>query len=530
MSNIQILDCTLRDGGYINDFRFGRRAIVKIIDKLTQAGVDIIETGFLEDGVYDVDSSVYTSVSQIASLLPAKRGKSMYVAMACYGEYDLGQLDVYDGEGIDGIRVTFHYNEVEEALEYCREIQRKGYKVFVQPVGTSSYTDSELLNLIEKVNELKPYAFYLVDTLGLMLEDEVLRFFYLINHNLADDIHIGLHSHNNLQLSYSNCQVLTKINTSRTISLDSSVYGMGRGAGNLNTELIAQYLNEHKEGKYEIECLLEIVDEFILKIKHEHEWGYSVPYYLAAIHGCHPNYASYFAEKNTLTVKDIASILQMIEPAKRSLFSKELAEMKYLEFQSREVDDSKVLEYLREAIGEHNVLLIAPGASISDNIERIKRIAQEKACVVIGISFVPDFIECDFIFLSNLKRYNTTFNPMKKAIRLIHTSNIEVNEGNVLTVNYSSLINPENIIRDNSMLMALNMISILHAEKVFIAGMDGYAVSGPNYYQERLGMNHDTELIRQINQAVRRRIEQLSNRIDIEFLTPSRYKNGTKIL
>ena len=184
----------------------------------------------------------------------------MYVAMACYGEYDINQLTEYDGTSIDGIRVTFHYNEVEKALVYCKAIMDKGYKVFVQPVGTTSYSDEQLLQLIKHVNELQPYAFYLVDTLGLMHPNDVLRFFYLIDHNLQKTIHMGFHSHNNLQLSYSNCQTLAQLATDRVISLDSSVYGMGRGAGNLNTELIANYLNERNGRKYEIEPLLEVVD------------------------------------------------------------------------------------------------------------------------------------------------------------------------------------------------------------------------------------------------------------------------------
>lgn len=181
MSNLQILDCTLRDGGYINDFRFGKNGIKKIISQLTLAGIDIVECGFLEDGEYDEECSVYNRVEQIAELLPSDHRNTMYVAMACYGEYDISQLSDYDGKTIDGIRVTFHYNEVDEALGYCKAIIAKGYKVFVQPVGTSSYTDEQLFNLVKNVNELQPYAFYLVDTLGLMLKDDILRFYYLIN-------------------------------------------------------------------------------------------------------------------------------------------------------------------------------------------------------------------------------------------------------------------------------------------------------------------------------------------------------------
>ena len=313
MSRARILDCTLRDGGYINDWAFGRYGIQKIISQLTSAGVDIVECGFLEDVSYNTEYSLYTTVEQIKNMLPSDRKSTKYVARACYGEYTLAHLTPYDGTSIDGIRVTFHYDEVDEALKYCRHIMDKGYEVFVQPVGTTSYSDEQLLSLIKKVNELNPYAFYLVDTLGLMQQNDVLRFFYLIDNNLRKSIKMGFHSHNNLQLSYSNCQTLAALNSDREIFLDSSVYGMGRGAGNLNTELIASYLNQHQGCSFNIEPILEVVDEFIMDIKAKYDWGYCVPYYLAAINGCHPNYASYLNNKKTLTVRNIATILRVVE-------------------------------------------------------------------------------------------------------------------------------------------------------------------------------------------------------------------------
>lgn len=522
MANIQILDCTLRDGGYINDFNFGKSGLKKIIAKLTGAGIDIIETGFLEDTEYNPDYSLYNTVEQIAEFIPEDRGRSMYVAMACYGEYNIDQLSEYDGKSVDGIRVTFHYNEIDEALEYCRRIQKKGYKVFVQPVGTSSYTDEKLLALIKKVNEMRPYSFYLVDTLGLMHKEEVLRFFYLINHNLAKSIHMGFHSHNNLQLSFSNCQALSSVETDRVISLDSSVYGMGRGAGNLNTELIANYLNEHNNASYEIEPLLEIVDEHIVKIKREYEWGYSVPYYLAAINGCHPNYAAYLSGKNTLNVQCISAILHMIEPEHRSLFDKKLIEEKYLQFQSHEINDKDAVARLASCISNRNVLLLAPGESITLNAEKIFGIAKNDDCVVISTSFVPEFIDTDFVFLSNLRRYNTTFNPAKKEINLIHTSNIKVPE-EAIQVNYSSLLNSDDRVRDNSSLMLLNLLMKLKPAKIFIAGMDGYSVDRTNYYQDRLTMEHERDEIEELNNSISKRLKQLRNQLNIQFVTPTLY-------
>jgi 4-hydroxy 2-oxovalerate aldolase len=520
---IKILDCTLRDGGYINDFRFGKNAIAKIIRQLTEANIDIIECGFLEDCQYDEDCSIFNKVEEIAPFIPEKRKKSLYVAMACYGEYSLDKLSDYDGSSIDGIRVTFHYNEVAEALEYCRQIKSKGYKLFVQPVGTTTYSDEQLISLLKKVNELQPCFFYLVDTLGLMNQEDIMRMFYLIDHNLDKSINMGFHSHNNLQLSFSNCQVFVRLKTDRVISLDSSVYGMGRGAGNLNTELIANYINENLNRRYDIEPLLEIVDEFIAHIKEKYEWGYSVSYYLAAINGCHPNYASYLSLKQTLPVKSISTILRMIEPERRVLFDKTLIEQKYKEFQEREIDDTETIKMLREKIGKRNVLLMAPGHSLVDNMQKIRKYIEKKRCIVISVSFVPDFIDVDYVFLSNSKRYNTTFNPLTKNIKLIYTSNIQANGTDSLMVNYSSLLNEEDIIIDNSSLMALNLLIKLKPTKIYLAGLDGYSVGKQNYYAERLNLLQNKENVLAQNKAIKNRIAELHKKINMEFLTLSMY-------
>lgn len=114
----------------------------------------------------------------------------------------INNIAKYDGKSIDGIRVTFHEDEIDEALIYGKQLMDKGYKIFIQPVGTTSYSDGSLLELIRKVNNLKPVAFYLVDTLGIMYKNDLLRMFYLLDNNLDESISLGFHSHNNLQLSF----------------------------------------------------------------------------------------------------------------------------------------------------------------------------------------------------------------------------------------------------------------------------------------------------------------------------------------
>ena len=229
MNKVQVLDCTLRDGGYCNKWQFGFENIKKIISGLVEANVEIIECGFITNGiVYDSKYTKFTTVEQIKSVIPKHRSNKKFVVMMNYGEYSLQNLPDCDGSCIDGIRVAFHKKNLIEALELCKQIKKKGYLVFVQPMLSLSYSDEEFLSLIQKVNEFEPYAFYIVDSFGMMKSKDLIRLFYMIEHSLKENVWIGFHSHNNMQLAYSNAQKLITVQTNRNLVIDSSIMGMGR--------------------------------------------------------------------------------------------------------------------------------------------------------------------------------------------------------------------------------------------------------------------------------------------------------------
>ena len=165
MSQVKFLDCTLRDGGFVNNWKFGRETIRDMIRRFSSSGVDIIECGFLTDLPSDPDQSLFHSVEEINALLP-ENSQSLFVAMIAIGEKEINPALLSDAAetGLGGIRLTFHPDEIDKAFCYGEMIQRKGYRLFMQPVGTAGYTYEELIRLIKRVNQLNPYAFYLVDT------------------------------------------------------------------------------------------------------------------------------------------------------------------------------------------------------------------------------------------------------------------------------------------------------------------------------------------------------------------------------
>ncbi len=133
MNKVAVLDCTLRDGGYVNDFDFSKNTIKTIIAKLGKAHMDVIECGFLKNIEYDENKSLYSDVDQITPLIAPKKKHTMYVAMIVTGTIQASKIIPRRKDTIDGIRITFHKKEMDEAFELGYALMDKGYEVFMQP-------------------------------------------------------------------------------------------------------------------------------------------------------------------------------------------------------------------------------------------------------------------------------------------------------------------------------------------------------------------------------------------------------------
>lgn len=238
--------------------------------------------------------------------------------MINYGELSIDQIPPQRCSKVDGIRVAFYKKDLEKAIILCEEIQDKGYDVFIQPMVTMCYSDEEFIKLIGCVNRINSSAFYIVDSFGMMKQNDALHYVKLVNGKLNQDIMLGFHAHNNLQLAFANAQSIVGLPLKRQIIVDVSIHGMGRGAGNLNAELLLDYLNNVTEGFYNIRVLLDIMDEVISAFYDKNPWGYSLPNYLSAIHMIHPNYAYYLSRKKTLTLEAMDELFGLID-SKKSL-------------------------------------------------------------------------------------------------------------------------------------------------------------------------------------------------------------------
>lgn len=522
MNKIHVLDCTLRDGGYCNEWNFGFENSKKIINSLVDADIDIIECGFLTNKVtYNKDITKFTTVDELKTVIPKNKQNKLFVAMVNYGDYNIDDLPQYDGSSIDGIRVAFHKKNLSEALDLCNKIKAKGYKVFVQAMVSLSYTDNEFLNLINSINDIEPYAFYIVDSFGMMKSKNLIRLFYMVENNLKEGIWIGFHSHNNMQLAYSNAQSLTETKTNRNLIIDSSLYGMGRGAGNLNTELFVEFLNEHNNSNYILKPLLSIIDEILNGFYQKNYWGYSLPNYISAKHWAHPDYASYLTDKNTLTVENIDEIFSMMSQEKKVEFDKNYIENLYIQYMSTGKVQEEHLDELKKLVINKKVLLIAPGKSSITQKDKIINKAKSDDVIVISLNYDYTEIETDYIFISNLRRFKEL--DCNKYKKCIITSNIPADRIYIQT-DYFKLINSQEFVRDNAGLMAIKFLISLGVKTIYLAGFDGYSYDNDeNYASNEMEIITKKALIESINIGMCKEIKEMRKQANIEFLTSELY-------
>lgn len=522
MSRIRVLDCTLRDGGYCNEWNFGFDNTKQIIKSLVESGIEIIECGFLTNKVaYNKNITKYNNFEQMRTVLSAKHEEQMYVCMMNYGEYDVDSLPECSENTVDGIRLAFHKKDMFAALDLCIKIKSKGYKVFIQAMVSLNYSDEEFLELIHQVNVFEPYSFYIVDSFGVMKKKDLVRLFYLVEHNLKKNIAIGYHSHNNLQLAYSNAQALVDMRTDHELIIDSSVFGMGRGAGNLNTELFVEYLNDNVGCDYKLKPLLNIIDDILNDFYQRNYWGYSLPNYLSAKHNTHPNYAGYLDGKKTLTVEAMDEVFSLMDDSKRAEFDKAYIEELYTKYMAKGSAQETNLSKLKETIKDKQVLIIAPGKSSVEQSQRIIDLAKRKEIISISINFDYSQYDTDYIFLSNLRRFRDL--EQNKHGKCIVTSNIPAVDV-YLQTKYSELLNDENAVHDNAGMMLIKFLISLGVKKIFLAGMDGYSLDPlQNYADQKMTFYTQRAIMESMNDGMNAMLKKFSRDVELEFITEPRF-------
>lgn len=328
--SIRLLDCTLRDGGIVLDFNFGKERMDSIITSLEKSGVDYIECGYINDSKGSAsERSCFRDVASVNQLISShgKNPNTKYLAMIDYGTFNLDLLPEASSFGLDGIRFAFHKENWKEAIECGKKILQKGYELFIQPMVTLRYSDSEYKELISICNRELPQAkaFYIVDSFGQMDNISLMKRLEIADQYVLPSMAIGFHAHNNRQMAFSNACSFVQTPTNHDIMLDSSIMGIGKGAGNLCTELIIPVLIS--EGNYydTVEIYKQITSYFS-ELSQKISWGYCLEYYLSSLYGCTPSYIKIFMKDSRVSTDILIDLLQNMPETKKAACDKQFAD------------------------------------------------------------------------------------------------------------------------------------------------------------------------------------------------------------
>lgn len=290
---IKILDCTVRDGGLINDHQFDDDFVGAVYRSLTEAGVDYIELGYkaskqifapdkfgkwkfcAEDDIRRiVDEEQKPRVPKISVMADAERTD--------YKEAFLPR----EQSAIDCYRVACYIHQIPTALDMIQDAHEKGYETLFQLMAVSTVNMPDLEHALALVAESPVAGLYLVDSFGSLYSEQVRDLTKLYVKSMeGTGKEVGFHGHNNQQLAFANTIEAIISGANR---LDATINGLGRGAGNCPLELLIGFLHNPK---FRMRPVLQIIQDRFLAIQKEIDWGYSIPYAITGKLNQHPRAA-----------------------------------------------------------------------------------------------------------------------------------------------------------------------------------------------------------------------------------------------
>lgn len=319
MRSVYLLDSTLRDGGlgfedaFIHGYStesFDAQSYNTILGCLCDAKIDLIEVGSIEISRDDKRRfAIYNDIRQISDMLPSSKPHAGFAALYRGPDTPIEDIPPYDESLCQYVRVILRYSELRKSLDFCAALASKGYKVCVQPMLTMRYSEKELQDVIAASNNMGAFALYFVDSYGYMDDEDIKYFFDKYDSNLASQIKIGFHAHNNMNRAFANAIAFIRLASHRDVIVDSCVMGLGQGAGNLQTELIADYMIKKLGKSYgydAILCACDVIDN----ICERKGCGYSVMHLLPAINKAAYKYGVDMRLKRGMTYKDINHVLK----------------------------------------------------------------------------------------------------------------------------------------------------------------------------------------------------------------------------
>ena len=286
---IKVFDCTIRDGGLINDHNFSDHLVREVYRALSDAGVDYMEIGYKNSKKLFPGEKFgkwkFCDDDVIRNIIDGIPSKMKLSVMVDVGRVDINDVKPKKDSPVDMVRVASYVKDIDKAIHLVNQFADKGYETTVNIMAISRALDNEITEALEQLeNESKADVVYIVDSFG-SLYQETIEFLIKKTKSIIKTKEVGIHAHNNQQLGFSNT-IEGIIHGANFV--DGTVYGLGRAAGNCPLELLIGFL---KNPKYDIRPILDLISKEFVSLREKIEWGYIIPYAITGMLDEHPKAA-----------------------------------------------------------------------------------------------------------------------------------------------------------------------------------------------------------------------------------------------
>lgn len=494
---IKFLDCTLRDGGYYNDWDFDLTKAEQLIASLNEAGVDIIELGYKSPANTQKYFGLFKNCNEDYLRFLSKEDSADYAFMIDVKEFitndliDYAELDKEIKKAEDSIfswvRLASHYATISFIPDFVLYFRNKGYKIGFNLMGGSLLSDDQLLSGLNKAKEAEIDVFYIADSFGSFYPKDIKRIIRFIKSNYSGII--GVHTHDNQGMAYAN--TLAAIEEGVQF-VDGTVTGMGRGAGNLHTEqfLLGQSIR-NEDGKYDSSALLHVIENYIQPLKNQHKWGYNTSYMYSGLLNIHPTYGQELSSSRRFTSSEIASILTEIPVEFRRKYNPQALNdviRQKLSIVPDSVND--VPEFNLEELKSEAIIILAKGPEAKSHVPSIKGLSNKLNIPILECNYTG-YLEDEYprttVILNQLKlREWTETVSESSAVKVVTGSRFEdtvmtnMFHYHVDLGDFYAEIGSIQIPDYNAGYYAIALAIAAGAKKVYLAGFDGFVESDAN--------------------------------------------------
>lgn len=522
----KILDCTLRDGGYYNDWNFSTEVTKSYLESMQAAGVDIVELGLrslINKGFKG--ASAFTTDDYLNSLsIP----RDLEVAVMVNASELLNSESVdsvlqelfpidADHSRVDIVRIACHVHEFEMALPASIWLTQKGFKVGFNLMQVADRTPQEIEVLAQYAEKYPIEVLYFADSMGSMCPNQTTKIISSLSKFWSGNL--GIHTHDNKGLALSNS--LAAIENGVTW-IDATVTGMGRGPGNARTEELIIEAEELRSNKINIVPLMNLIESFFQPLKNKCGWGTNPYYYLAGKHGIHPTYIQEMLSDSRYSHEDIVAAIEHLKLEGGKKYSSNTLSATR-DFYAGTADGSWSPITLMK---DKPVLLLGAGPGAAEHRHAIEKFVEKQKPVVIALNTQSSIsqnlidlrVACHPVRLAaDCHLYKSLPQPLVTPLSML-PDDISSLLNNNMVYDFGISITPKqfgyfpthaNLPNSLVISYALAIATIGQSNKIFLAGFDGFGAGDAR-----------TEEM----QSVLDLYVSSNNSLKIESITPTEYR------